>query len=428
MSRKVIGVSCYGIGYDLTGFVDVEFRQLSQGFSVWSRDSESEKPSRLKKVGSSNKPLNWRSVCEFLFKNQNLHVGGFWDSVDVRGVDPWAIDLIKCAFVMDEDLSNSYQPIVKLFMGFEDNEVREVIDQLDGFLLEPTDHTGFENLEVIADTAKDLGLFGKPLSSILESVELPRGATLDKIAGRIGTLCRIVRTAEELGFVDKSLPSIRKALGLRRNATLYKIAVSIRTLLHIVKTAEGLGLVEKSRPYVRKAIGLQKNATLNEIDDRISAVYNEEQLQKLLDLAKSGTDSDAVKKQWSSVMNGPHRDLPTTLILVDLWLNDPHRPDDWDSLRWLVGAPESMEALLSELKEHTPEKAARLAEEVMKHCKYFAHHFEIPCQFRGGPWQAVVGRRMMKDKVHIAIEYQAVLGRLAIPIDPQYRIGILRYL
>jgi len=41
---------------------------------------------------------------------------------------------------------------------------------------------------------------------------------------------------------------------------------------------------------------------------------------------------------------------------------------------------------------------------------------------------AGIGKRMMRDKVRIAIEYQVVLDRLDIPIDPEYRTGILRYL
>lgn len=191
MSRKIIGVSSYGIGYDLTGFFDVEFRQLSRGFSVWSCDSESEdpeKPSGLKKVGSSNKPLNWRSVCEFLFKNQDLHVGGFWDSVNVSGVEPWAKDFVKCAFVRDEDLSDYREPIVELLMGFEDDEVREVLDQLGGSFLKPVNEVVFEDLRAIEEAAREMDFVGKPLSSILESVGLAGGAALETIVARMEVL------------------------------------------------------------------------------------------------------------------------------------------------------------------------------------------------------------------------------------------------
>lgn len=191
MSRKVIGVSCYGIGYDLTGFVDVEFRQVSRGFTVWSCDSEScdpEKPSGLKKVGSSNKALNWRSVCEFLFNDRNLHVGGFWDSVNIYGVDPRVEDFVKCAFVRDEDLSNYCEPIIGLLMGFEDDEVREVLDQLGGSFLKSVNKVGFECLMAIEEAAREMDFIGKPLSSILESVGLPKSAALETIVGRIKVL------------------------------------------------------------------------------------------------------------------------------------------------------------------------------------------------------------------------------------------------
>ena len=306
-----------------------------------------------KKVGSSNKKLCWRSICELLAKDRDLHVfGDLWDSVDIYGLDPWAEALVKCSFVIDED---SYlNQIMELFMGFEDDEIRELTDQLGGQLGVPDDDEGFENykaLEDVARAAKEFHFLGKPLSSILKSIGLQRGTALETIA------------------------------------------------------------------------------------ERINALETEEHIQSLFDLVESGADRFALDKQWSKVINGPRRGMPTTLILANLWLSSVKKPScisghmhgEWAVLRWLLGGPQEILALFSELKKSNTKQAEEFALEVMKMGKEVArYYFERPYRFVGGA-MAPLGRHIAQTKVKIALDCQGVLDQLEIRFDPEYRIGDMPY-
>ena len=174
--------------------IDVEFRQLPRGFSVWTfQDNLFEESSRWRKVGSSSKRLDWRSVCSYLINDQNLHVfGDLWADVAIRVPDwmpGWAVDLVKCSFIIDDDANLNYRAIMDLLSGFSDDEIQAIVAQL-GRLIVPPNEKISENhkaLEIFAKAAKELKFTGQTLSSILRSLGIKKGATLTDIMHNIDT-------------------------------------------------------------------------------------------------------------------------------------------------------------------------------------------------------------------------------------------------
>jgi hypothetical protein len=183
--------------------IRVEFRPLSRGFSVWEYLESAVGPeSRWRKVGGSSQPLNWRTSCTFLANHKELCVfGNYWGRAKIYGLPSWATVIARCLFIEDESACGDYRAIAELLLGFEEHDVRSILEQAGPL---PRDRTAdcdtpfYVALESVAAYAKE----GQSLDAIRASV----GASADDDLRRVSIL--IEQAAEKDSRADFTPPDL----------------------------------------------------------------------------------------------------------------------------------------------------------------------------------------------------------------------------
>jgi hypothetical protein len=171
----------------LNWVIRVEFRPLSRGFSVWEYlESAVDAESRWRKVGASSQPLNWRTACTFLAVHKELCVfGNYWDQAEIYGAPSWASVIARCLFIEDERACGDYRAIAELLLGFEEHDVRSILDQAGPLPRDPTADSPplfYVALESVATYAKEVHLAGQSLDAIRASVGASHDDDLHQIS------------------------------------------------------------------------------------------------------------------------------------------------------------------------------------------------------------------------------------------------------
>lgn len=171
---KLVRISCEASpGPGLAWLIIVEFRALSRGFSVWSYANNimTDRPKWIR-VGSYKDDLNWRAAYRALLKHEDLRVfGDFWADVSVDGVPDWAANVMRLAFVVDDEGAYDYRAMGDLLVGFTDAEIQSVCSCCN-----------HEVLNTIASGATLSGMIGQTLAQIRKVLDLDPAASFAELA------------------------------------------------------------------------------------------------------------------------------------------------------------------------------------------------------------------------------------------------------
>jgi len=378
--KNLITISCEGHPAPGASWsIDVEFRPLSRGYSVWLReDYLLAENTRWHKIGGGSRALDWKGACNHLASNKELRVfGSFWGAVVITGVPEWAKTLISWLFIEDEDAPYDFHVIAELLLGFSEEEIEGYLD-------------------VIGMLPKVDGQEADQTASALE---------------RMAVSCR------ELGLLGQSSVTIKTKLGLHEDTPLQEVAV--RTEQERVKQQSDTLLAAPFPEHVP------------------SAQYTLSHTLSPAILTRQITNQD----YWDELSRGPlPADLSQVQRLLERWLREPIKPkggnpfngitdsgSEWPVLKWLLGPMEQIRSSLKRLMVNQPHMALELVGEVMRRGKSVSRHFEQPGQFSG--WGAnVIGRSLKRSYVMVALNVQAVADELRIAFPEEYRIGNLPHI
>ena len=381
MPPQMISISCESSpapGVDC--LIKVEFRPLLRGFSVWVfEDYLMVGCPKWRKTGGDSKPLDWRTAGTYLVKDDSLRViASLWESVEIGGMVGWAADVIRCLIIEHEDAAFDYRAIGELLIGFNDNEIKSLLEEIG-----------------------------------------PIPAYSGEIASQTSLLAlqRLSKSTRGLGLNGHSLFQIRTEIGLDGDATIEDIALASEQMDARRRVAKLLSVT----PHRNE----QGSAPVAESKEGFGIHSSEKARHDL----------------WVELSAGaPPEDISQRVALAECWLSEPKnqvgsatsvgigQPDsEWPILKWLLGKEERIRSLLERLSVERPVKATNLVEQIMKLGKAEAYYFEGPNRLSG--WvMNVVGRPIKRSNVQFALLVQSIANQLKIPIDEKYRIGELPHL
>ncbi len=181
--------SAPGIGWRIY----VEFRSIRRGFSVWCyAENVNEDSPRWRKVGEIKKQISWREVCQFLLSSEELHVfGDLFSDVIVAGLASPYDELVKAVFIIDEDGPIQFEKVVQLMMGFSDQELDKLHQDLGGILsscsasVDEGAKSAYDGLYSLAKLANEHQILGKSLAEIKVWARLESDASIETVVGAL---------------------------------------------------------------------------------------------------------------------------------------------------------------------------------------------------------------------------------------------------
>lgn len=380
MKKAPIIISCEGYpapGADWS--IEVKFRPLSKGFSVWLReDNLLTQQKGWHKIGGGSQNLNWRVACNYLSSNDGLRVyGDFWGALVISGAPNWTESIFNSLFIEDEDVSYDFRAIAELLLGLNDTEIQDFLHQIGQIPDVDSDEANqtAANLESLAHSCRVLDMLGLSIEEILSKLGLVDGASLQEIATRAEQVKNNQKASELL-----ALPLIR-----------------------------------------------------SEPQDKASETASAGQ--------EITTGGVTLQDYWIELSHGPLPVDHTQIIrLLTRWLQEPNKPkggrpingitdtsSEWPILKWLLGPKERILTLFRILMANESPLLSRLIGEVAKRGKAEARYFETPGQFSG--WAtSMIGRPLKRSYIMTALDVQEAADELNIPFPELYRIGDLPYL
>lgn len=361
--------------------IDIEFRPLVQGFSVWLYEDNAlvTKP-KWTKLRSERGKLDWRRVAQIIKEESELRVyGNFWLDVEVSGIPEWARQIVLCFFIVDEESAIDYHAVGELLMGFSDEEIATAIDQygplplhLDGDSEQlSSEYNGLIQLAEVASAANVVGL---SLSNLKVRAGVSSGASLATIAQGLGKLAGDVRQARVVelskALISESDSSVRQNLWAKLRESVAPWEVNVR--IDLIRQ----WLTETEKPTGGRIVGY-----------------------------------------------GVSSAIPT---LMWLFTPDETSTSQVELAFARAAAPVNAETLLRELSSNYPQEAEELVSAVLSIVRYDASYFERPNQFRGV--NGAISRAVKRSGVKLGLEIQEAADNCGIRIDHLLRIPDLPFL
>ena len=362
MQQDQIKISC-----DLSGgpgaswTVELEFIRIPSGFAVWGTEGDpAGQLGKKTKLSDVSHPLNWREVCRFLMAHKHLCVNG--DSttiIYISGVRGYEADIISSAFNIDEDSTLDRHLIVRLLIGFSDEELKALVQKwgtpVNPNLIEAEDldkRDPYEFIESLANYAEGRGFLGNTLSSIAQSVQvdLSEVTNIEKISRRL---------------IEQ------KQNGLFEQLVAYAKSKEI------------------SENNIRKII----------CTDQFSLLYQQ--------LITTGTPQD------SHILG-----LLEMLVILNSEprLTANNQTGFWAALVWLAGTPTGVEHAFAECAKKSMDKATEMATFILSLGKECASIFEPDHRWTGGPYGAAMARANAMQKLGVVMRCQRVSEALSLPL------------
>lgn len=362
--------------------IEVEFRPLKRGFSVWLYDEGEVDNLGWQKIGGTSKPLSWRTAYAYLQNDDNLRVfGDLWYRVEIDGIPSRFSDILKLRFIIDEDNESDYGCIGDLLIGFTDDELSKLL---------PPD--GLNPYELLSNRADD----DPPLFQLLSE---------------------LASNAHHAGLIGASLHTIMTTAKVQAGASLRELSMTLHEQGHALYLA-------------------QKHS-----DVAISETFATESENTHCDNEPNCFDVYKFRRKWTEISN---EKLPTLMSqhvdLISDWLEETRKPlgggrrkgtsdgSVWPVLMWLLGSSKSgVFEVLSRLNALRPDLALRIVSEVMARGKSEAYFFEGPNRLIG--WaQNMIGKFIYRDHVEFSLWVQSAADQLDIRVDKNHRISALPYL
>jgi hypothetical protein len=385
--NELIKISCEGTSAPGCGWViQVEFRPLKKGFSVWlyQDNNDVDKPS-WKKVGSLGKKLSWRTAYEYLSGDEDIRVyGDLWATVYVEGLPKYTGDILKFVFIDDVDNSFGFKRIGELLLGFSDTEIRDLCSQ-------------------------NIYDFQEPIN-----IEEEKEANSD-----FQHLYHLSCLAHRAKLIGLDFKTIKMLANVEKNCSIESLVNALRNSVDHIRKNREKNLIAKT-----KCDPVQPESLILAVETHSQASGISCPIRNWIDISK-----EQISKS------------PTERIeLISAWLHESIKPtgggvqignrenSEWPIIKWLLGSTvDSIFDVLFHLNKAEPKLAISLASEVMSRGKKEAYYFEGPNRFQG--WaQNVIGRHLHREHVTFAIQFQEAANRLQIPIAESQRIGNLPYL
>ena len=344
----------------------MDFRSTMRGFSVWCyAENVTEDSPRWRKVGELKKQISWREVCRFLLSSEELHVfGDLFSDVIVAGLASPFDELVKAVFIIDDDAPIHYGKVVQLMIGFSDQELDKLHQDLGGILS-------------------------------------PYSASLDGVANSsYGGLNSLAKLANEHQILGKSLAEIKVWACLRPDASIKAVVAALRSRrqLKIITPVVDAQLPQKL---------IKREATIvNRVADADLKKWQ---------LLVEGSPPAADQLVTLARLFLSKRDHLVSMGMFE-----------WQIIKWLFLPPDGLQFVLESLRNQNPNEVIELVSIIMALGKSSARNFEYPHRWVGGAL-AGMGVMIKQKEVLIALECQKQADRLNIIFPSKYRISDLPF-
>ncbi len=363
MQQDQIKISC-----DLSGgpgaswTVELEFVPTPSGFVAWGIEGDpTDQLAKKTKISEVIHPLNWRTVCRFLMAHQHLCVNGdSTTTIHISGVREYEADIISTAFNLDEDSALNRHLIVRLLLGFSDEELEALVEMwgtpVNPKFIEAEDldeRDPYELIESLATYTESRGLLGQPLASIAHSVQIDSSEVIN---------------------IEKIL---RRLIEQRQNRLFEQLAAY----------AESKEISDKNS---RKII----------CTDQFSLLFQE--------LIATGTPQD------DHILK-----LLETLVILkgEPRLTANNQTGFWAALVWLSSTPAGLEHALTKCAERSIDRATEIASFILSLGKDIAPLFDPDHRWTGGPYGAAIARSSAIQKLRVVMRCQKCSVALHLPVQ-----------
>ncbi len=371
-----------GIGWDFR----VTFKPIGDSFEVWVFECNAiEEKGVWRHESTIQQNLTWRSVCQYFLGQDEVHVwGGLWmEKIEVKGLSFYAADLVRVAFIEDDEVQFPYKDLLRLLLEFTDSELKEIQNSYGSL---------FDAIAAIKELGEecddDGGLFyGQKLSHLAEMTKA-------------------------LNFTGLSLAKIKERLNLSEDANLDDILHSCSKLV-----AETLiNKLRKDSIYEEPAVDNSIEPTVGEVTEaQNNPPPKKSYLQTMID---SGDASELDAREVIPLLLKV--DIPD--YSVKLW----HHRGLWAVLVWLFRYPENVYKAVESIRNTSYSQASNFIEMVMRlsnpNVSNFTEKYWCPGGAMGG-----VGRSMLQDRVIVGVYCQNIADTLKLPFPEELRIGDLPF-